>query len=247
MRHNSLSLSRPPVPTSFAPSTLAGVRSIYHPPPPPTKAAQDIKATRRLTCENYRAPTFDEYLTDWHLRRNSWITERLQIFYADRSQTVKQQRKIIHAQVCLHRRRQLSSPLEETYARIITLYDERLRYIQEVGNMRFKMECEWGSLEIEWGSTAKEPDHPRKEQTRSAFLSTITFMEHDYMARKLEFITEVYGLLVRHDAAMAGMIMDDLLELVPEANEMFVWKAMNLVVDYDGVVSCSAGLERIRW
>jgi len=126
-------------------------------------------------------------------------------------------------------------PVNETYARVLVLYDERMAYIHEAATSRITLWADWYQA-CQIG-------------TDTAFItaceSTILFMENDYILRLYDFATEVYALLVQHDWRLAKMVLDDVVELVPGAEAGFVFRLENFVVGYEGVVRGSARYVRV--
>ncbi|KAF2820354.1 hypothetical protein CC86DRAFT_255477, partial [Ophiobolus disseminans] len=187
---------------------------------PSTVAEKDIETARRRTRESYHAVNADRRFATWYLEavQVPYVAERLQSLYKDREQVTRQRNIIVQA------RANLSDPgttecdemqvddwhslLYETYRRVLTLYDERLVYIQEVAVTRVTLWSEWNHQNQKHG-------HTRKNRLIAACESTIVYMEDDYINRMLDFVTEVYALLEKHDMVHAKMVMDDVISLMP--------------------------------
>ncbi|KAG9188073.1 hypothetical protein G6011_01996 [Alternaria panax] len=118
---------------------------------------------------------------------------------------------------------------ESVYSRIVALYRERQIYIQEAGVRRLGVWSDW------WAEKMK-PRRLRNRRVVVACEATILFLPDDYYKRKVEFATEVYGMLEKAgDAARARMVVDDLGNLFPWSREDVCARLMYAVVSYEGL------------
>jgi hypothetical protein len=119
-------------------------------------------------------------------------------------------------------------PLEELYTRVLKLYDERLSYVHFAGKARL-------TLWAQWYEECIKSDGMRNEAFIAACESTISFHENDYVARKLDFVTEIYALLERCDGGNAEMVVRDLETMWPWTSGEFATRLREFVVVYDMV------------
>ncbi|KAF2030484.1 hypothetical protein EK21DRAFT_65261, partial [Setomelanomma holmii] len=98
-----------------------------------------------------------------------------------------------------------------------TLYVERVEYIQDAGATRIRL---WS----EWYDACLKVDRGRNDKFVEACVSTIVFVEEDYIKRKLDFVTEVYALLEMDDPVLANQILNDLEILWTWKKDEFILK-----------------------
>lgn len=124
---------------------------------------------------------------------------------------------------------------ECVYGRILELYSARQNYIQEESVRRL-------SVWLDWYAERMKPKPLRDESVVAACQSTISFLEDDYLKRKVDFATEVYAVLDKAgDTKRAKKVVDDLVELFPWLKKDFCGRLMNSVVAYDGLKNVSGG------
>jgi hypothetical protein len=114
------------------------------------------------------------------------------------------------------------------YTRVVSLHGERLTYIHFAGVARLALWAQWYE---ECGKAAGI----RNEALIAACESTISFHEHDYVCRKLEFVTEMYALLESHNAVHAKMVTRDLEAMWAWTKGDFIMRLMQFVVGSDKV------------
>jgi hypothetical protein len=95
---------------------------------------------------------------------------------------------------------------------------------------------------LDWYAEKMKPEPLRDESVVAACQSTISFLEDDYLKRKVDFATEVYAVLDKAgDTKRAKKVVDDLVELFPWLKKDFCGRLMNSVVAYDGLKNVSGG------
>ncbi|KAA8612726.1 hypothetical protein PtrV1_13295 [Pyrenophora tritici-repentis] len=65
-----------------------------------------------------------------------------------------------------------------------------------------------------WHETSKPSPHCNEAEV-NACISTIAFLEDDYLKRKVEFVAEIHALLEPGDKARADAVLEDLEILYP--------------------------------
>ncbi|KAH9863841.1 hypothetical protein J1614_009773 [Plenodomus biglobosus] len=191
--------------------------SNYVTPPPIPQAIQAIEIARQQSLSLYIAPQLNPTYQTWyvdapqHLR----VRARTQDLYNDRTQTNRQHISLLDAKAALWARIAAEPVvpdavgsetdemrLLEVYERVLALYDGQLGYIQDAGQCRLDV---WSRVLV-----------PHSRQVREACLSTLEWMEHDYMLRKVDFAREVYAALYQGDRERAMGVLADLAAAYPE-------------------------------
>jgi hypothetical protein len=196
--------------------------------PPPNQRAKDIEAARRRTLELYHFPDPDPSLNDWYTMPSIFIsplvTPRMAELRRDYQETAWYHGKFTDAQSPSTG----SEELQEVYDRVATLYQERLLYIHSCAKKRAGLwTCFYQELH--------KSDGYRNDDFIAACNTTLRFHEHDYVWRKLDFVTEIYALLETHDPASAHMVLRDLEEMWPWTKADFTMRLTDLVANYDAV------------
>ncbi|KAF7446751.1 hypothetical protein PtrSN002B_005438 [Pyrenophora tritici-repentis] len=167
------------------------------PKPPPTWGEKQIEVARRRTLLNYHVPTSPHSFVDWH--RTLVIVPHIATKVEDLLPIAANSALLATPPV---------SDLEILYTRILTLYNARLAYIQAEGARRMSMWADW------WHETSKPSPHCNEAEV-NACISTIAFLEDDYLKRKVEFVAEIHALLEPGDKARADAVLEDLEILYP--------------------------------
>jgi hypothetical protein len=209
--------------------------------PPPTWAVKEIEAARRRTWELYHLPSPTNQLEYWYLDviLDPYIAPRVKDLYDDREQTTRQQGAFFGALMTAKkptiRDHNIPMPvdpepsdLEVMYTRILALYDARQLHIQQSAVQRLGL---WS----DWWQEHRKPYYPKNVAFIAACEATITFMEDDYIKRKVDFVTEVYAVLEKSDKERAKRVLDDLGEMWPWLREDFCRRLEGFVVAYDGL------------
>ncbi|KAI8933569.1 hypothetical protein NX059_009302 [Plenodomus lindquistii] len=211
-------MTKPPRPPTPRPSTPGpGTSPVAMAPPsstPTTEAAQSVETDYQLTLALYTPSTINPTYQTWYLDPplDPEIRTRTQDLYKDRTQTNRQQVSLSNAraQLLLHLQTPPSGTLTHTrrdatrldvYTCVLTLYDERLQYIQDEGQRRLDV---WGQL-----------CNAQGEQAQDACKSTLTWMEDDYKLRMRYFIRDVVGYLWEDDQERAEEVLRDSEALYP--------------------------------
>jgi hypothetical protein len=132
------------------------------------------------------------------------------------------------------------SDKEILYTRILSLYTERQKYIQEEGVRRLSLWSDW------WQEHAK-PYYQKNTTFIAACEATITFLEDDYIKRKVDFVTEVYAVLEGKDEERAKRVLGDLAEIFPWLEGEFCRRLEEYVVVYEGLKKVSSGRDSGGW
>ncbi|KAF2127978.1 hypothetical protein P153DRAFT_294200 [Dothidotthia symphoricarpi CBS 119687] len=173
----------------------------------PSAAQKAIEALRRQTLSRYHAPAPTNAFKNWHVGEIAYYAQDL---YTDYDQTSRQEGSLFIAMLKFptpkldHTHDVVESEhtaLEDVYYRVLRLYDERRKYIHEQGARRLGLWADW----YREGDTGKV----------AAIESTISFMQRDYVQRKLEFVGEVYAMLEEWDLVRAKTVLDDLMQMWP--------------------------------
>ena len=208
-----------------------------NPPPSPTLREKAIEVARRQTRELYHIPAAKNQLDNWHITQvqSSYIAPRVQDVYDDREQMKRQQSALVVANNNLTKSDHTIDTLSEAhhdreiaYTRAMMLYETRLEYIHEEGIKRL-------SIWSDWFQEHRKPYYRRSDELIAACESTISYMEEDYTKRKVDFVTEVYAVLEKHDPVQAKVVLDDLGTMCPWLKEEFITRLENYVVGYDKV------------
>jgi hypothetical protein len=209
--------------------------------PPPIWAEKEIEAARRRTWELYHLPLPTGQLDNWYLDEilDPYIAPRVKDLYDDREQTTRQQGAFFGALMSAKKPTTWDhnisthiepepSDLEVMYTRLLALYDARQMHIQHSAVSRL-------SLWSDWWQEHHKPYYLKNVAFIAACEATIAFMEDDYIKRKVDFVTEVYAVLEKHDLGRAKRVLDDLGEMWPWLSEDFCRRLEGFVVAYDGL------------
>jgi hypothetical protein len=198
-----------------------------------------IAAAWKQTRFNYHIPVVPSSLNHWAAIPCSepYIAARVQSLQSDNEQTIRHYNTFYVARLLLpkveHNAAGLAlnedvCKLDEIYVRVLKLYKERLAYIHAMGMNRFGLWARWFHERAKFGPL-------RNEALIAACESTINFEEDDYVARKLDFVEELYFLLETHDPTHAQMVLNDLEAVWPWTKDTFIMRLQNYVVDYSNV------------
>ncbi|CAO2657954.1 Nn.00g072140.m01.CDS01 [Neocucurbitaria sp. VM-36] len=208
------------------------------PPPPPTPGEKDIEAARRRAWNLYHSPTLKDVLKNWYIDTimDPQIATRVKDLYEDREQTDRQQGSLFVAKMKLPvptsndstALREKRHDMKSVYVRVLKLYDARLKWIHDSGVTRL-------SIWSDWFQEHHKPTIHLNDHLLAAFESTLSFLEDDYLRRKLDFVTEVYAVLEKHDLVRARTVLADLDNMYPSLETDFILRVKNFVVGYDGL------------
>jgi hypothetical protein len=194
--------------------------------PPPNQRAKDIEAARRRTRELYHVPDPDHSLNGWYTTPstsiNPLVTPRMAELCRDYEQTMRHHERFTAAKSSSTG----DEELQEVYERVATLYKERVSYIHLCGMGR-------AGLWTYFFEELHKSDGYRNDDFIAACNTTLRFHEHDYVWRKLDFVTEIYALLESHDPASAQMVLRNLEEMWPWTKLDFTMRLTHLVANYD--------------
>lgn len=186
---------------------------------PLPQGPQAIEAAPRLSCECYHVPESVYLLPFSTPCFDPYIASHMHPLYTDRDQTQRHHTTFFFAKFRIPRQEVDDNglPLDndacelgQIYERLLKLYDNWAEYIQEAGAQRIKLWSQW------FEECAKAPI-VRSDGFVKACESTLAFLEEDHEKRKLDFVTEVYALLEKHDQENAKMVLDDLQAIWPGA------------------------------